>query len=48
VERLQIPHEPFADRLFMTAQPIPKPAATTLEQLLVQGRQRDRPRHRHQ
>ena len=48
VERLEIPHQPFADRLLVTAQPIPKPTATTLEKLLVQGGQRDRPRHRHQ
>src|SRR6516164_11242793 len=48
VERLQISHQPFTDRLPTTAQPIPKPTATTLEKLLVQGGQRDRPRHRHQ
>src|SRR6266403_4746301 len=47
-ERLQIPHQPFADRLVVTAQPIPEPAPTTLEQLLVQRRQADRPRYRHQ
>ena len=33
VERRQIPHQPFADRLLVTAQPIPEPMATTLEQL---------------
>ena len=32
----------------MTAQAIPEPAATTLEQLLVQRRKARRPRHRHQ
>jgi len=26
-----IPHEPFADRLLVTAQPIPKPTATTFD-----------------
>ena len=31
VERLQIPRQPFADRLLVTAQAIPKPTATTLE-----------------
>src|SRR6266403_5493981 len=46
VERLQIPNQPFADRLVVTAQPIPEPAPTTLEQLLVQRRQADRPRYR--
>src|SRR5689334_14945878 len=48
VERLQIPNQPFADRLVVTAQPIPEPAPTTLEQLLVQRHQADRPRYRHQ
>jgi len=48
MERRQIPHQPFADRLLVTAQPIPEPTATTLEQLLVQRRQAGRPRHRHQ
>src|SRR5947209_7798639 len=48
VERLQIPNQPFADRLVVTAQPIPEPAPTTLEQLLVQRYQAHRPRHRHQ
>src|ERR1700736_4648874 len=48
MERRQIPHQPFADRLLVTAQPIPEPAATTLEQLLVQRREARRPRHRHQ
>src|SRR6476620_2940523 len=37
-----------SSRLVVTAQPIPEPNATTLEQLLVQRRQSDRPRHRHQ
>jgi hypothetical protein len=32
----------------VTAQPIPEPAPTTLEQLFVQRRQAGRPRHRHQ
>src|SRR5215469_750007 len=39
---------PFADRLLVTAQPIPEPTATTLEQLLVQRREARRPWHRHQ
>jgi hypothetical protein len=41
MERRQIPHQPFADRLLVTAQPIPEPTATALEQLLVQCRQSD-------
>src|SRR4030081_159131 len=48
MERRQTPPQPFADRLLVTAQPIPEPTATTLEQLLVQRRQAGRPRHRHQ
>jgi hypothetical protein len=32
----------------VTAQPIGEPAATTLEQLLVQRRKARHPRHRHQ
>src|SRR5258708_4720074 len=48
MERRQIPHQPFADCLLVTAQPIPEPTATTLEQLLVQRRQAGRARHRHQ
>jgi hypothetical protein len=44
----QIPNQPFADRLVVSAQPIPEPAPTTLEQLLVQRYQADRSRHRHQ
>src|SRR5712671_305892 len=45
---LQIPNQPFADRLVVTAQAIPEPALTTLEQLLIQRHQADRPRYRHQ
>ena len=48
MERRQIPHQPFANRLLVTAQAITKPAATPLEQLLVQRRKARRPRHRHQ
>ena len=48
MERRQIPDQPFANRLVVTAQPIAEPAATTLEQLLVQRLQARRPRHRHQ
>jgi hypothetical protein len=48
LEGRQIPRQALADRLVVTAQPIGKPAATTLEQLLVQRRKARRPRHRHQ
>ena len=48
MERRQIPHQPFANRLLVTAQAITEPAATPLEQLLVQRRKARRPRHRHQ
>ena len=48
MERRQIPHQPFADRLLVTAQAITEPAATPLEQLLVQRREACRPWHRHQ
>jgi hypothetical protein len=36
VERRQIPDQPFANRLVVTTQPIAEPAATPLQQLLVQ------------
>src|SRR3954468_14929768 len=42
----RIPPQPFADRLLVTAQAIADPAATTLEQLLVQRRETGRPRYR--
>src|SRR3954447_13504710 len=48
MERHQIPHQPFANRLLVTAQAITEPAATSLEQLLVQRREARRPRYRHQ
>ena len=34
MEYRQIPDQPFADPLLVTAQPIPEPAPTTLQQLL--------------
>jgi hypothetical protein len=48
LEYRQIPHQALADRLVVTAQPLGEPAATTLEQLLVQRREVRRPRYRHQ
>ena len=36
VERLQIPNQPLADRLVVTAQPIAEAAATPLKQLFIQ------------
>src|SRR3954468_9353755 len=39
MECRQIPNQPFANRLLVTAQPIAEPAATTLEQLLVERRE---------
>src|SRR5207244_12568219 len=47
-ESRQIPRQALTDRLVVTAQPIPEPVATTLEQLLVQGRKAGRPRYRNQ
>src|SRR5207237_8966470 len=44
----QIPCQALADWLVVTAQPMAEPAATTLEQLLVQRREARRPRNRHQ
>src|SRR6266567_660229 len=48
LEGCQIPRQALANRLVVTAQPIGEPAATTLEQLLVQRREARRPRYRHQ
>jgi len=48
VEHRQIPDQPFANRLLVTPQPIAEPAATPLQQLIVQCRQAGRPRHRDQ
>src|SRR5438105_483637 len=48
LEGRQIPRQALADCLVVTAQPIAEPAATTLEQLLVQRREARRPRYRHQ
>src|SRR5438270_4007563 len=48
LEGRQIPRQALADCLVVTAQPIGEPAATTLEQLLVQRREARRPRYRHQ
>src|SRR3954451_1094574 len=48
MERRQIPHQPFANRLLVTAQAIIKPTATPFEQLLVQRCEARRPWHRHQ
>ena len=48
MERLQIPNQPFADRLVVTTQPSAEPAATPLKQLFIQRSQADRPRHRYQ
>src|SRR6202011_5744563 len=48
LEARRSPSQALADCLVVTAQPIGEPAATTLEQLLVQRREARRPRHRHQ
>src|SRR5689334_379714 len=48
LEGCQIPCQALANRLVVTAQPLGEPAATTLEQLLVQRREARRPRYRHQ
>ena len=48
MKRRQIPHQPFANRLLVTAQAINEPAATPLKQLLVQHRETCRLWHRHE
>jgi hypothetical protein len=48
LEGCQIPRHALANRLVVTAQPLGKPSATTLEQLLVQRHKARRPRYRHQ
>src|SRR5690349_4291784 len=48
LEGCPIPRQALANRLVVTAQPLGKPAATTLEQLLVQRREARRPLYRHQ
>jgi len=48
LEGCQIPRHALANRLVVTARPLGKPAATTLDQLLVQRREARRPRYRHQ
>src|SRR3954452_23079143 len=48
LEGRQIPRQALTDCLVVTAQPIAEPAATTLEQLLVQRCETRRPRYRHQ
>ena len=48
LEGCQIPRHALANRLVVTAQPLGKPSATTLEELLVQRHKARRPRYRHQ